>query len=402
MTRHWLLPEGIDEVLPPDAERLEALCRAVLDLFRTWGYELAMPPLVEFLESLLTGTGEDLDVRTFKLIDQISGRLLGLRADTTPQMARIDAHRLQRESPVRLCYAGPVLHARPSAPGSMRALFQAGAELYGHDGRESEAEILALMLAAMETAGVNGVHVDLGHVGIYRGLVAQLDISAEQEAVLFNSLQKKSAGELHEEIGSWSISPRFAAMLLGLIELNGGPEVLDEARRTLADAGADVLRCVDELERSAEIARNLYRHAPLYFDLAELRGYSYYTGMTFAAYVPGRGQGIAFGGRYDNIGAAFGRPRPAIGFSTDLNLLYTLAGAVPLPRNGIFAPCSDVPGVRELVSQLRAAGDIVVCELPGQAGGAAAMGCDRELVLERGRWTVKEVKGKREKGKEEG
>jgi len=387
----WLLPEGIEEVLPPDAARLDSLSRRMVDLFRSWGYELVMPPLVEYLESLLTGTGEDLDLQTFKVTDQLSGRMLGVRADATPQVARIDAHRLRSELPSRLCYLGTVLHTRPDVPGGTRAPLQLGAELYGHGGRESEAEIAALMLRVLDLAGINQVHVDLGHVGIYRGLLAALQITGDQEATLFASLQKKSAGELREEVESWRISPQSAEVLYSLIELNGGPEVLGEARRRLKPAGSAVLKCLDELERTADLTARLARNAPLYFDLAELRGYRYYTGLTFAAYVPGRGQGIAFGGRYDDIGAAFGRPRPAVGFSTDLRLLYGLVARPAAPRNAIFAPASEVPGLHELVDSLRADGEVVIAELPGQHGGASDLGCDRELVLERGRWTVKKL-----------
>ncbi|HEY7840789.1 MAG TPA: ATP phosphoribosyltransferase regulatory subunit [Gammaproteobacteria bacterium] len=394
MTRgnRWLLPEGVEEVLPPDAACLDALARDMVDLFRSWGYELVMPPLVEHLESLLTGTGEDLDLQTFKVTDQLSGRMLGIRADATPQVARIDAHRLRSDLPSRLCYLGTVLHARPKTPGGTRAPLQLGAELYGHAGRESEAEIAALMLQVLDVAGVRNVHVDLGHVGIYRGLIAALQISGEQEAMLFDSLQRKSAGELREDVESWHVAPQSADVLYSLIELNGGPEVLGEARRRLKPAGPAVLKCLDELERTADLTARRARNAPLYFDLAELRGYRYYTGLTFAAYVPGRGQGIAFGGRYDDIGAAFGRPRPAVGFSTDLRLLYSLAPRPAPRRTAIFAPASEVPGLQETIDALRADGEIVVCELPGQHGAAADLGCDRELVLERGRWVVKKLK----------
>lgn len=387
----WLLPEGIEELLPPDAGRVDALCRRTLDLFRSWGYEIVMPPLVEYLESLLTGTGEDLDLQTFKVTDQLNGRLMGIRADTTPQVARIDAHRLRSDLPVRLCYAGFVLHTRPGGPGGTRAPLQLGAELYGHEGRESEAEILALMLKTLQGAGVAGVHVDLGHVGIYRGLVDRLQLTAEQEKVLFASLQKKSAGELREEVESWSLPARDADMLFSLINLNGGREVLDEARRALAHAGPAVLACIDDLARTAELTDRQFRRAPLYFDLAELRGYRYYTGLTFAAYVPGRGQGIAFGGRYDGIGAAFGRPRPAVGFSTDMLLIYSLLDRAEAPPSAVFAPWSDVPGLQEAIDALRAEGNIVICQLPGQQGSAADMNCDRELVLERGRWITRKI-----------
>ena len=390
----WLLPEGIEEVLPPDATQLDALCRAFVDQFRSWGYELVMPPLIEYLESLLTGTGEDLELQTFKITDQLTGRMMGIRADTTPQVARIDAHFLKRETPARLCYLGTVLHTRPTGPGGTRAPLQVGAELYGHAGRESDAEILALMLRTLETAGIANVHVDLGHVGIYRGLVRRLELNAEQESTLFQSLQKKSRAELEEEIGSWSLPAGAAAMLLALVDLHGGPSVLAEARSTLRQAGPDVIACIDELEQTAALAARQVRTAPLYFDLSELRGYRYYTGVTYAAFSNAQGQGIAFGGRYDDIGRAFGRARPATGFSSDVKLLYATAGAIAPPRRAVFAPSSEVPGLYEAVEALRKQGEIVISALPGQSGDARAMGCDRELVLEGGRWTVRALGGR--------
>lgn len=391
---HWLLPEGIEEVLPPDAARLEHLCRKLTDLMQTWGYELVMPPLVEYLDALLTGTGEDLDLQTFKLTDQLSGRMMGVRADLTPQVARIDAHFLRRELPVRLCYLGSVLHTRPNSPGGSRSPLQMGAELYGHAGRESEAEILGLALRVLDLAQVKDVHVDLGHVGIYRGLVESLDLGGESEHVLFDILQRKAADELRERVKGWNIKAAAADMLQELIELNGGVEVLEHGRRALAAAGPRVLACIDELERVAELTARQVRNAPVYFDLAELRGYRYYTGVTFAAYVPGAGQGIMFGGRYDGIGAAFGRPRPATGFSTDMRRVFALSSVRPEQRGAVFAPCSELPGLTEAVEGLRQEGTTVICQLPGQEGDAQAMGCDRELFVEAGKWKTRRLAGK--------
>ena len=387
----WLLPEGIEEVLPPRALQLDGLCRRLIDLYTSWGYQLVLPPLIEYLESLLTGTGEDLDLQTFKITDQLTGRMMGVRADTTPQMARIDVHNLKREVPTRLCYMGTVLHTRPSTHGGTRAPLQTGAELYGNDAQESDAEILALMLKTLQSAGVKNIHVDLGHVGIYRGITKCLQLSPGRESILFDILQKKAVPELQRVIADWSLPVKQADMLRALIELNGDSQVLDEARTLLREAGDEVLHCIDELDRIVLLTRRQIKDAPLFFDLAELRGYHYYTGMAFAGYVPGMGQGIAFGGRYDDIGKAFGRARPATGFSTDVMLLFAMGQAEETACKGVYAPCSEVPGLVETIERLRAEGEIVINALPGQKGAAQEMDCDRELVLEGGQWKVKKI-----------
>ncbi len=384
----WLLPEGIEEVHPPQAADVEMLCRDILDLFQSWGYQLVMPPLIEFLDSLLTGTGEDLDLQTFKITDQLSGRSMGIRADMTPQVARIDAHVIKSEFPTRLCYRGTVIHTRPNGHGGTRAPLQLGAELHGHAGVQSDAEILCLMLKTLKTAKLLNIHVDLGHVGIYRGLTAGLGLDDEQESLLFNALQRKDSSELEEMFGRWSVPVKSTDMLLSLIELNGDNEVLEKARKSLADAGEEVLQCLDELEKISVLAKTQLKDAPLYFDLAELRGYNYYTGFTFAAYVPSQGQGIAFGGRYDDVGKAFGRARPATGFSTDVKNLYSLVARQAIVKPGIYAPCSDIPGLHEFIESLRAQGEVVINALPGQNGNAEDMGCDRRLEIKKGQWTV--------------
>ena len=388
MKNHWLLPEGIEEVLPPQAARLEELCRQTIDLYKSWGYQLVMPPLIEFLESLLTGTGKDLDLKTFKLTDQLSGRLMGVRADTTPQVARIDAHNLKRDVPSRLCYLGAVLHTRPENHGSTRSPLQVGAELYGHQGKESDAEILCLMLETLKIAGVNNVHVDLGHVGIYQGLVKQAGLSGAQETVLFDVLQRKAGSELQELIKTWSVPEKTGNMFMFLINANGDASVFREAGRHLATANAKVKNCLKELQSVAELVKKRIPDAPLYFDLAELRGYHYHTGIVFAAYVPGTGQGIAFGGRYDGIGLAFGRARPATGFSTDIKTLLALSSLTYKEQQGIFAPCKNDPALLKMIDKLRDKGEVVITELPGQKGNAKEMGCDRKLVRKAGMWKV--------------
>jgi ATP phosphoribosyltransferase regulatory subunit len=386
----WLLPAGIEETLPPEAGRLEVHRRALLDLFSSWGYELVIPPLIEYLESLLTGIGQDLDLQTFKLIDQLTGRLMGVRADMTPQVARIDAHRLHREGPVRLCYLGTVLHTRPDGLSGSRSPIQVGAELYGHAGVESDCEVLCLMLEALAAAGVGPVHVDVGHAGIFRALAAQAGIDAEQEATLFDALQRKARAEIDALLGDYQVERATRRLIAALPELNGDRQVLCEARALLAGASQAAFTALECLERLAALMQRHDPGAPLYFDLAELRGYRYEQGVVFAAFVPGHGQEVARGGRYDQIGKVFGRARPATGFSADLKTLVRLGTGTPGlgDKRGILAPWSDDGDLRALVRRLRAGGERVVQELPGQSVSAGALGCDRVLRRKGGRWQV--------------
>ncbi|HKK04352.1 MAG TPA: ATP phosphoribosyltransferase regulatory subunit [Gammaproteobacteria bacterium] len=388
-TDRWLLPEGIDEVLPPEAQRLETLRRQLLDFYRGWGYELVIPPFIEFVDSLLTGTGNDLDLQTFKLTDQLSGKLMGVRADITPQVARIDAHQLKRDVPTRLCYIGTVLHTRPDGFAGSRSPLQVGLELYGHSGIDSDVEVLQLMVETLALTGVSPVHIDLGHVGIYRALAREAGLDGAQEAELFDALQRKARPEIEDMQRRGLLGDLPGTMLCDLVELNGGAEVLDQARRRLASAGSEVQAALDDLERLATVLAERRPEITLHYDLAELRGYHYHTGVVFAAFVPGHGQAIAQGGRYDDIGRVFGRARPATGFSTDLKTLVALAPGSAAPAvGGIFAPCSEDAALRARVAELRAQGERVVCALPGQSGGAEQMGCDRALVERDGRWEV--------------
>ncbi|NWL80682.1 ATP phosphoribosyltransferase regulatory subunit [Pseudomonas taiwanensis] len=384
----WLLPDGIEEVLPPEAARIEAARRQVLDLFQRWGYDFVVTPHIEYLESLLTGAGQDLDLRTFKVTDPQSGHLMGFRADITPQVARIDAHTLRREGPNRLCYAGSVLHAKPRALSTSRSPIQLGAELYGDASPASDVEVISLMLEMLELAAVPDVHMDLGHVGIYRGLAKAAGLSGEVERSLFDALQRKAVDEVAEL--TEDLPHELASMLRSLAELCGSREVLDLAQGVLMDAPEDVHRALDELIAIADALELRYPELPLYFDLGELRGYHYHTGVVFAAFVPGVGQSIAQGGRYDDIGADFGRARPATGFSTDLKTLVTL-GNMSLEQevSGIWAPDSHDPYLWYEVKRLRADGQRVVQALPGQeVANAQEAGCDRQLVLNGGRWQV--------------
>ncbi len=389
----WLLPEGINELLPQQAEALERLRRELLDLFHSWGYELVMPPLIEYIESLSLGSSNDLDLQTFKLIDQLTGRLMGVRADMTPQVARIDAHLLKREAPTRLCYIGPVLQTRPSGFERSRELVQVGAELYGHTGIESDIEILRLMTAMLQQAGIEQLHIDLGHVGIFRGLAAEAGLDCEQERALFNILQRKAKAEIEAQLKTWSIAAPEAQRLLALVDLNGGAEVLDESRKVLCGAGQGVIDALENLCQIAAAAEREFAELPLYFDLAELRGYHYQSGVVFAAFVPGHGQEIARGGRYDGIGEVFGRHRPATGFSADLKTLMALSVTKAKAVQGIFAPLASDEALAALVMALRQQGERVVAALPGQQEGAAAMGCDRQLVMCDGKWQVEPISG---------
>ena len=384
----WLLPEGIEESLPPQAQRLEQLRRELLDLFQCWGYELVIPPLVEYLDSLLTGTGNDLDIQTFKLTDQLNGRLMGVRADITPQVARIDAHCLgDREAPVRLCYQGTVLHTRGDGFGGSRSFTQIGAELYGHRGVESDAEMVNLMLEALLLAGIQQVYIDLGHVGIFRGLTKSAGLTIEQEAILFDALQRKAVPEIQSLLPTLNLDSATQQAFENLVWLNGGTEVLAKARQYLT-GNADAMHALDEVEQVAERVSRQHPDLPLHFDLAELRGFHYHTGVVFAAYQPGQGRAIAQGGRYDDIGKVFGRARPATGFSADLHSLIELGIGEIQDKGGIFAPANDDPQLAEKVRELRSSGHRVVCELPGQSGGIDTTGCDKTLVYQDGQWVI--------------
>ncbi len=387
----WLLPEGIEEVLPPQAARLEALRRAMLDMYQSWGYELVVPPLIEYVESLLIGTADDLDLQTFKLTDQLNGRMMGVRADMTPQVARIDAHLLKRNTPTRLCYLGTVLHTRPDGFAGSRSPLQVGAELYGHSGVASDVEIIELMVATFHLCGITNLYVDLGHVGIFRGLVAQAKLDVQQEAALFDALQRKAKPEIKTMLAGWSLSQPLSAMFLALADLNGGDEVFTVAATALQDASQDVVTALTELQQIASSLQQRLPDLDLHYDLAELRGYHYHTGVVFAAFVPGQGQAIAQGGRYDGIGKVFGNARPATGFSSDLRTLVEFATIATATTTGIFANDATDAALRNMITALRAKGERVVINLPGQQGSAKDMGCDRQLVMRNNQWVLEKI-----------
>jgi ATP phosphoribosyltransferase regulatory subunit len=374
----WLLPENITDVLPLEARREEELRRALLDLYRGYGYELVIPPLIEYLDSLLTGTGSDLDLRMFKLTDQASGRMLGLRADATPQVARIDAHILNRTGVARLCYAGSVLHARPLHPLASREPLQVGAELYGLAGTDADAEVIELAVASLRLAGLSRVHLDLGHTGVVRALLDLARPAAGAVDDLLAALSAKDEPALRGLVEG--MPPEAAAALLDLVRLNGGLEVLERARTRLPRLPR-ISAALDEL---ATIAHG--SGADVSFDLSDVHGYRYHTGVTFAVHVEGLPSAVLRGGRYDDIGKAFGRARPAVGFSIYLRELARL-GDNGVQR-AILAPAGTDAALRAFVRQLREAGEVVVQALPGEAEQAGDFTFDREIAQENGNWSV--------------
>ena len=390
----WLLPESISDILPSEARKLEDLRRRLLDLFQRYGYELVMPPLLEYVDALLTGVGGELDLRTFKLIDQSSGRMLGLRADMTPQVARIDAHLLNRQGVVRLCYAGSVLHARAAGPFATREPHQLGAELYGHAGLEADLEVIDLAMASIQAAGVTRPRLDLSHVGIVRALLAHAPGLSED--TLLPLLVQKDQPALRELLdGPIAVDTRVRDALLRLTSLYGAPGgadgVLAAAGRSLPDLPG-VHAALDDLKRlvgSAQLAR--WSNVDVALDLADLRGYRYHNATTFAVYVAGQPDSVARGGRYDNAGRMFGRARPATGFSLELRELAGLQSDAR-PAAAVRAPWADRADLAEAVARLRADGQIVVQLLPGHEHEHQEFACDRELVEGPAGWTVQPLK----------
>jgi ATP phosphoribosyltransferase regulatory subunit len=379
----WQLPDGVEEVLPARAETVERLRRRLLDLYRSWGYQLVIPPLVEFTDSLLVGLGQDLDLLTFKLTDQLSGRTMGVRADITPQVARIDAHSLPQDGVTRLCYAGSTLHTRPKTLMASRSPIQLGAELYGDNSLAADVEIVRLMLATLEQAGLDKITLDLGHVGVYEAVLDNAGLSPEQEATVFDALQRKSLPDL--KLALEGVAPAAAQLIVGLVDLHGDDAVLADARELFADAAPAALTAVDALQ---EVATDIRRQRPdldIYFDLAELRGYHYHTGIVFAAYVPGHGQALANGGRYDDVGKVYGRARPATGFATDLKALLDLLPVEATGQGAISMPDADDPALEAIVSTLRDSGEIVINCLATDPDRR----CDRTLVEVDGDWQVR-------------
>ena len=382
----WVLPDHIQDALPSDAHQLEALRRRLLDAFRVRGYQLVMPPLLEYLDSLTTGAGRDLALRTFTLVDQLSGRTMGVRADMTPQVTRIDAHLLNRQGVSRLCYCGSVLHTLPSTLTATREPLQLGAELYGHAGIEADVEILRLLAEVLRLAEVPASRIDIGHVGIFHALAARAGLVPGREEELFGLLQAKDVPELRRVLANVAEPARSA--LLALPELYGGPDVLDEAAARLPQ-DAEITALLDELRQLAAALADL----PVSFDLADLRGYHYHSGVVFAAYGADSPAALALGGRYDRVGKAFGRARPAVGFSLDLRELVWRLPTSTAMAGAVLAPLDGDAALAEEVAVLRARGEIVVTALPGHDGTWNEAGCDRQLVKRGDRWAVVSLQG---------
>ncbi len=386
----WLLPDGVEEILPNRALQIERLRRQILDLYHSWGYDLVIPPLVEFTDSLLSGTGSDLDLMTFKVTDQISGRTMGIRADITPQTSRMDAHSLQRKGPSRLCYASTVLYTRPRHVLESRAPIQIGVELYGEASLAADIEVISLMVETMHLAGLDTPQLDLGHVGVYGSLLEHAALSADQETVLFDLLQRKAVPELDNWVIANLADQNMAKMIRALVDLAGGVEVLDRARELFAEAPAEVELALDELQATVEALQVNYPEAELYLDLSELRGYHYHTGIVFAAYAQGVGQAIGNGGRYDHVGEGFGRSRPATGFNMSLQALAQLVDGQQIVP-GIFAPVSEDTEQRQIITELRLRGERVVCGFAGQQPDYEELHCNRQLLLVDGTYQIKPV-----------
>jgi ATP phosphoribosyltransferase regulatory subunit len=383
----WVLPDHIADVLPSEARHIEELRRELLDTARGYGFELVMPPLLEHLESLLTGTGEALDLQTFKLVDQLSGRMMGLRADATPQVARIDAHLLNRRSVTRLCYCGPVLHTRPDRPHATREPLQFGAEIYGHAGLEADLEALLLALDCLKATQVDDLTVDMADVRIVRSLLEGVPVAPDVMSKIQSALAAKDASELALLTRGLPTAAREG--LHNLVSLYGDQKVLAEAEKVLPST--PVLR--EALTNLKWLAGHL-SGAKVSFDLADLRGYAYYSGVKFAVYTPGASDSLLRGGRYDEVGAVFGRNRPAVGFSLDVKELVAVAAKRPL-KAAIRAPWldtgQDAAQLRAAIAALRDSGETVVCVLPGHESEADEFQCDRELAQSNGRWVVKPI-----------
>ncbi len=377
----WMLPDGVEEILPDEAHQIEILRRQILDLFSLWGYDLVFPPMLEFTESLLIGLGQDLDLNTFKVVDQLSGRSMGIHADMTPQAARMDAHSLKREGVSRLCYSGHVLYTRPKSALATRTPFQVGVELFGEAGIEADIEIISLLLQTLKKAELADLCIDLGHVAIYRTLTKAAGLNQEQENTLFNLLQAKAITDIRDWIEANVVDSKAKRWFSELPKLSGASNVIGSARTIFADAPANVAKALDELEHIADVIGERYPEAQLYFDLSELRGYHYHTGAVFAAFAAGIGNEIASGGRYDHVGEVFGRSnRPATGFTADLVALKRLGQPRCDMRNGIFAPLSQHLKFWSTVQNLREQGERLIVGFDGQKLPKEFQNCDRKLI----------------------
>ena len=383
--RNWLLPEFIEDVLPAEAARIEFLRRELLDLFKVHGYQYVIPPMLEYLESLITGTGHDLDLATFKVVDQLTGRLMGVRADTTPQAARIDAHMLNQQGVSRLCYAGTVLRTKPDGLARTREPLQLGVELFGHAGIEADIEIQRLMIKALQLMGLNDLHIDFSHVAIFESLIQSANIQSALEQALYAALQSKDKSAVASLANSLDAAIQQA--LMALTDLNGDVKVLDKAESVLPRLPA-IAKALADLRAVAQQLGDL--NVQVGFDLSELRGYHYHSGIVFAAYAQGYAGPLALGGRYDEVGVAFGRARPATGFSLDLRGVVTALAPASLSK-AILAPAGNDRGLLTEIEALRTEGLVVIQALPNTESKTKELNCDSQLVLRDGLWLIETI-----------
>ncbi len=382
----WLLPDGVEELLPPEAYRAEQLRRVLLDSYARWGYQMVVPPLIENLESLLTGAGQDLDLQTFKLTDQMSGKLLGVRADITPQVSRIDT-RNHADGAHRLSYIGTVLRTRTNNLFASRTPIQTGCELFGVSDSQADIEVISLMLETLALARIEKVHLDLAHVGIFQMILQRADFPDNKAPQLFGALQRKSIPEL-DQLLQLVGNPTARDYLKALPAMAGKIEVLQQAQELFA-AEPGILASLEQLSQVAEVVAQRYPEVEINVDLCEMRGFNYHTGLVFAAFTEGLGQAVAQGGRYDGVGSKFGKSRPATGFSADLKALLNLGGfAPPSQMKAILAPHADEPALWSMIRELRLKERVIVC-LPGEEQLDRQEQCDREIVKDAtGQWTV--------------
>ncbi|MFA9421155.1 MAG: ATP phosphoribosyltransferase regulatory subunit [Gammaproteobacteria bacterium] len=391
----WLLPDGVQETLPPDAQAVELLRRKILQTYHLWGYDLVMPAMIEYIDSLLTGTAHSLDTKTFALVDQLSGKQMGVRSDMTPQVARIDAHLLASDQGnkriTRLCYCGHLLHAQAEGITSSRTPLQIGAEIFGSDSIAADIEVVSLMVETLHTAGLDGISIDIGHVGVFRSLVRNTSLDTDQENQLFDMLQRKSVPELQDYLAQLPLDDRLKNQFYQLALLNGDVSILQQAREVYAGSADDLIASLDYMQAVVEGVQSKFPHTLIHCDLSELRGYSYHTGLVFAAFLPGQGREIARGGRYDDVGSVFGNARPATGFSADLLILYQLSRSQVISEPGILAPVSDDPALEQAIQLLRKDKQRVVIDLSDARGKAEDQQCSRKLICRDGDWVVEDI-----------
>jgi ATP phosphoribosyltransferase regulatory subunit len=391
----WLLPDGVQETLPPAALGVDLLRRQVLQMYHSWGYDLVMPAMIEFMDSLLTGTAHSLDTKTFSLVDQVTGKQMGVRSDMTPQVARIDAHLLaddHREVRIeRLCYCGHLLHAQADGITSSRTPLQIGAEIFGNTSVTADVEVVSLMIETLHTVGLKDISIDLGHVGIFRSLVSSTELDKQQEAILFDMLQRKSIPELKVYLAKLDLPEKLRAQFNQLVLLNGDITILHEARQVFESCHQELHEALDRIQAVIEVVQDKYPETLINCDLAELRGYNYHTGLVFSAFLPGQGKEIARGGRYDNIGGIFGNARPATGFSADLLNLHQLSNVLQIKTLGILAPNSNDADLNQTIHGLRSQGQRVIVDLTDGKSKPAAQRCDKILIRQNNGWTISEA-----------